>query len=199
MEISDSSSEDNPFLELKTSPVVSYSPRKRLYDVLQSKGKFGKFINYFIVFLILLSLVLFVISTIPELEAYDFYFDVADSFIFGFFIAEYVLRCWTCVESKKYRDVNGLRARFYWAVEFASVIDLVAIILFFVSFVLEYLFASLIDVSFFSAVRIFRIFKMLKADKYLHALTIFSKVLKNNREVLFITALLGMMLIFLYL
>jgi len=48
-----------------------------------------------------------------------------------------------------------------------------------------------IDISFVSAIRIVRIFKLFKAEKYFKALSILSLVVKNNKEVLLMTGMLG--------
>jgi len=48
-----------------------------------------------------------------------------------------------------------------------------------------------VEFSFVSAIRIFRIFKLFKAEKYFKAVSILSLVVKNNKQVLLMTGMLG--------
>lgn len=51
-----------------------------------------------------------------------------------------------------------------------------------------------LSLNFLQAIRIFRIFRLFKAEKYLRAGSILWRVVKNNREVLLTTFMLGVIL-----
>jgi len=80
--------------------------------------------------------------------------------------------------------------RVQFALKLSAVVDIMAIIPFWIAFVAGLGYVSL-DISFASAIRIFRIFKLFKAEKYFKAIKILSLVIKNNREVLMMTIMLG--------
>jgi len=79
-----------------------------------------------------------------------------------------------------------------FATEFASIIDLMAIVPFWASIILQMTNTFTVNVSFMSAIRILRIFKLFKADKYVKAITILSMIIQYNKEVLFVTLILGL-------
>jgi len=80
--------------------------------------------------------------------------------------------------------------RVRYVLKLSSVVDLLAIIPFWIAFIAGLSYVSL-DISFASAIRIFRIFKLFKAEKYFKAIRILTMVIKNNKEVLMMTVMLG--------
>jgi len=165
--------------------------RRTLYKVINGKTKIGKFVEWFILFLIIINVVLFIISSEPVIVAsFQYNFEIIEAVCIGLFMAEYIIRLWTCVEKRKYYDMGLFFGRLRFSLKLSTIVDALAIVPFWIAFVAGLGYVSL-DISFASAIRIFRIFKLFKAEKYFKAIKILSMVIRNNKEVLMMTVMLG--------
>ncbi|MFZ1328714.1 MAG: ion transporter, partial [Chitinophagaceae bacterium] len=92
-----------------------------------------KIINVFIIVLIILNVFAVMLETVPSLsdepheQKFFRYFDVISVIIFS---VEYVLRVWSCTQEEKYK--HSIKGRLKYMVSPGALIDLLAILPFFV-------------------------------------------------------------------
>lgn len=175
-----------------TSKVAARTLRKRVHDILEldvSHDPVSSIVNTFIVVLIFLNVVAFSAETVPALQGrYGFYFRLFDAFSVAIFSLEYAYRIWSCVEIPVFRRIAPWRARWRFAVRPMQLIDLFAVLPFYLSFVLP------LDLR---ILRILRIFRFLKLARYSPALQSLGRVLSSERRAL-IGALLVMIALLLF-
>lgn len=110
---------------------------------------------------------------------------------------EYGLRLWCIVEKAKYGKMGPFLGRLAHVFTFGSIIDLVSIVPFWVDLILTIRANNnmrFYDVRVFSSLRILRIFRLFKADKYTASLEVIVAVFKSKARVLAITGVMGMIL-----
>lgn len=81
----------------------------------------------------------------------------------------------------------GKTGRIRFLVSIASIIDMIAFFPYWVGFVVVWAQTGspFVDgITFLSAIRIFRVFHLFKVRKYIHAVAIFTEILRNNKEIL---------------
>ena len=150
----------------------------------------AKSVEFFILSLIALNILAVVMETVAEIgEKYRIVFGLFETFSVIVFTVEYALRLWSCtVETRYAKPVIG---RFRYAASFYAVIDLFAILPFYLPILIPF------DLRFLRAVRLFRLFRLLKVGRYSKALGSLASVLREKRAELGITVLV--VLIFLLL
>ncbi len=156
--------------------------RRYIYSILQPSGK-GKDISYYFDIFLMILIILSVIDIILESEKFlrdQFHqiFRAFEIFSVTIFTIEYILRLWTIVESKKYH--KPLKGRLKWFFSPMALVDLLAIMPFYLPFVG-------IDLRFLRALRLFRIFRILKMARYSNAFDLIRNVLKEKKEELLVT------------
>lgn len=165
--------------------------RKRIYNVLEQGGTapLANLVNYGLIALILLNAVAFALETVPALEAsYGPWFLAFDAFSVVVFTVEYALRIWSCVESPVLTQAGNARARLRFALRPMMLVDLAAILPFYLSFLLA------LDLR---VLRVLRLFRFLKLARYSPAMQALGRVLAHERRSL-LGALLLMMALLLF-
>jgi voltage-gated potassium channel len=120
--------------------------------------------------LILLNVVASVVGTMPEVEArFERELAAFETFSVAIFTVEYVVRLWAA------------RHRLRYVVSPFAVIDLVAVLPFYLPFLA-------IDLRFARAFRLLRLFRMAKVARYVRAVGVFGEVARAKREELVIAA-----------
>ncbi len=158
--------------------------RKRAYEILE-RAEAGdlpsKVFDVFVMTLISLNVVAVIMETVEGLSSrYMVPFRTFEVFSIIVFTVEYILRLWSCTVSDRFRSPVGGRIRF--ALTPFAVIDLIAILPFYLPMVLP------IDLRFVRAVRLFRLFRLLKMGRYSDAAQVFGNVLAAKKEQLVLTA-----------
>jgi voltage-gated potassium channel len=145
--------------------------------------------NAFIVILILANVAAVILESVPEVENAHFVLLAAfDAFSVAVFTAEYVLRLWIVPENPLYAAFTPARARWKYARSFHSLVDLLAIMPFYLGAVVP------IDLRF---LRILRILRLLKLTRYSHAFDALARVVFLQRRPLLATVVIaGMWLVF---
>lgn len=154
--------------------------RKKTYSLLQPSKQKGVsyYIDLFIVILILLSVIDIILeSEIAIREKFGSYFQAFEMFSVVIFTIEYFLRLWVCVEDPRY---NGVSGRIKYMFSAIAVIDLMAILPFYLPFIG-------VDLRMLRALRLFRIFRLFKMARYTSAFDLIRKVIRSKREELVIT------------
>ncbi|MHC3437376.1 ion transporter [Natrialbaceae archaeon A-gly3] len=162
--------------------------RSRTYEILnpQRGGRFGRIVDLAIMALIFLSVVAIILETVDTLEAqYGTYFTYFELFTVAVFTAEYLSRLWSITSSEKYRDpVTG---RFKYAMTPYMIIDLLAILPFYLG--------GVVDLRFIRVLRLLRIFRVMKVARYSSALQTMGTVLRKKRPDLVIAIIVTVMLL----
>lgn len=153
--------------------------RRRAYDVLESgrgESTLATFVENLLVFLIFINVAAFVLESVPSIEAsYGGLFTFINIVSVGIFTVEYALRLWSCVEVPFLKRLPPLSARLKYATRPFLIIDLLAILPFYLSFLLP------IDLR---VLRVLRLFRFLKLARYSPAMNTLVRVLANERRAL---------------
>ncbi len=153
--------------------------RRRVYEVIEigrGEDRASRVFDAFLVGLIIANILAFCAETVPHLEAlYGPWFHAFEIFSVTVFTIEYVLRIWTAVEVPFLSQMAPWQARFRYARRPIQVIDLLAILPFF----LGHLFG--LDLRVLRALRLLRFFKLSRYSPALHTLV---RVIGNERRAL---------------
>ncbi len=140
------------------------------------EGTIDSPLEYTILLLIFLNVVLLAASTLlvdnkcfgSKCERfgdkYETFFEYAEAISVVIFTFEYVLRIWTCVEFEEVAAKGGFWGRLGYATTFFPLIDLLSIAPYWIAMAL-----GGESPDFITAIRCFRLVRLLKADKYLNA------------------------------
>lgn len=164
--------------------------RKRIWEILEAAEEgdtASRCFDVFILSLIFLNVAAVILVSVESLEkSYEAHFYLFEVFSVVVFSCEYLARVWSCATDARYKRAVLGRLRF--ALTPMAIIDLLAVLPFFIGLIG-------IDLRFMRALRLFRIVRLAKVGRYMKALQLLSRVLRNKREELILT--LGMMLLLL--
>ena len=159
---------------------MAHTLRKRTAKLLQAhhdQHGIGRWVDIFLVALILFNVLAIVLESVPRYGIYyrqEFYwFEV---FSVAIFTVEYLLRVWSIPELEKNPGQPLWKTRFHYMASPMALIDLVAILPFYLTFLFH------IDLRFLRVVRLLRIFKL---TRYSSAMTVLLSVLKEESNSLF--------------
>lgn len=154
--------------------------RHRLYEILEHGpvgDQTGRVVSRLIVLLIVINLVAITLQTVPEFETwYAAWFLGIELLSLVVFTFEYGLRMWVAVEHAPYLHSDGWKARLKYATSPIGVIDLFAVLPFWLAFVLP---AEL------KILLVFRIIRFLKLTRYSPGMRSLLDVLYAERRALF--------------
>lgn len=158
------------------------SLKYRVYKVLEfaePKDWLSKAFDLFILALIFLNLVAVALETVDSFfKAYQLWFRTFEIFSVVVFTVEYVLRIWSCTVKPHYRHPFWGRVRFIFTP--LALIDLLAIIPFYLSLLPPQLRVG-------RALRLFRLFRVLKLNRYTDSLKILGRVFRLKQEELLLS------------
>ncbi len=161
--------------------------RRRLYGILEHGligDRLGRITSQFIVALILLNVLAVVIESVPAYGArFHVEFLALEQFSLVVFTVEYALRVWVAPEHAPYRQMSALMARLKFVASPFGVIDLLAVLPFWLAFVTP---ADL------RVLLIFRVVRFLKLARYSPGIRSLHSALYAERR-----ALLGCLIILL--
>lgn len=159
----------------------------RLVEPTKDTSNSNYYFDLFILSLILLNVLAIMLSTVPGIGIKyqkEFYF--FELFSVSIFSIEYLIRIWTIVEKEKFS--HPIFGRIRYAFTFLGLIDLLAVLPFYLPFVF-------VDLRFIRIIRIFRIFRLFKLLKYSKALMLIKSVLKEKKEELVITLMFAILIL----
>src|SRR6478672_12608930 len=114
--------------------------RRRTHEILEEgpvADRASFIVDRFLVALILINLVAVALESVPAYQArYAFWFDAVEYFSLAVFTVEYLLRLWSAVEHAPYRHLSPLKARLAYALSPAGLVDLAAILPFWLAMIL---------------------------------------------------------------
>lgn len=163
--------------------------RRQVHDILELGGDAypaGRVVNAFIVLLIFLNAIAFAAETVDGLAArYGPLFHAFNIFSVIVFSIEYLLRLWSAVDIPMLSRMPPWRARLRFALRPIMLIDLFAVLPFYLQPILP------LDLR---VLRVLRLFRLLKLVRYSPALQTLGRVIANEYR-----ALLGALLVMLVL
>lgn len=152
------------------------SLRRWFYHALeQRRGSRWHWLSHVLAWLVLANVIVVIVESDKHLHhAYEVWFDSFEAFSVGIFTLEYGLRLWVCVESPNPAWQHPLWGRLRYARSWLAVIDLLAILPFFIG-----LFWTEGD---WRILRSLRLMRLLKLTRYSHSLELLLAVLRQEFE-----------------
>lgn len=151
--------------------------RRRIYLTLEPTEKGGileRIFELLLLTIIILNILAIICESIKDLhQEYSHVFYQFEVFSVIFFTIEYLLRIYSIVENKKYSDPITGRIKFIGTP--MALIDLMAFVPFYLTFLP-------LDLRFLRIFRLMGLFRMFKVARYMHALSMFKKVIYDRRE-----------------
>jgi voltage-gated potassium channel len=151
--------------------------RRRLYEIIEAgrgDDSVSRLFDGFIITLIVASILAFALGTVPEIEAtWGTWLAAFEVVTVAIFTLEYALRLWTAVEVPYLRRLSPWRARLRFASTPYLLIDLIAILPFYLG--------ALVGMD-LRVLRVLRLMRFLKLSRYSPALHTILRVLSNERR-----------------
>ncbi len=152
--------------------------RKFVFEKLERSAAgdpLGRLIDLFLIGLIALNVLTVILESVAWIEQdYGFIFSMVDIVSVSIFSVEYILRVWSSIENPLY--ANKRFPRLAYMLSPLAVIDLIAILPFFISFYVSF------DLRF---LRVLRLLRVLKLSRYSSAMSMILDVFRDERRVLF--------------
>lgn len=153
----------------------------------------GRLVDAVLVFLIFTNVVVVILETDPVLgTAWADWFWRFELFSVAVFTVEYALRFWSCVDREGKPQMSPARARVRWVLSPLGLIDLLAILPFYVFLFLPGGGQSLLLLRIFRGLRLLRVFKL---TRYSPALRILRTVLVREANTLMVVAFVMMVIL----
>ncbi len=163
--------------------------KRRTFQIVnnpESGERFSRAFDLIIVTIIGLTSLAIMLETIaPVFEAGRGAFAVFDVVSVAIFTVEYAARIWTCTEDPKF--AHPLRGRLRFAVQPIILVDLLAIVPFYIPLIVG------VDLRF---ARLLRLLRLVKITRYSESMTIIGAVLRSRRDALISTVFIGFVLLF---
>jgi len=151
--------------------------RQRIYAIIESADRddeTSRIADIGIVSLITLNVLAVILESVDSISAtYQAEFYWFETFSVTIFSIEYVLRLWSCVDPADTETGMALKTRLRYALSIHGIIDLVAILPFYLGMFIN------ADLRFLRALRLIRI---LKLTRYSPALTLLLRALKREQQ-----------------
>lgn len=151
--------------------------RRRIYLTLEPTEKGGileRIFELLLIAIIVLNIIAIVCESIKDFHLqYAHFFHNFEVFSVVFFTIEYLCRVYSIVESRRYEHPIAGRLKFIGTP--MAVIDLMAFVPFYLTFLP-------VDLRFLRIFRLMGLFRMFKVARYMHALSMFKKVVYDRRE-----------------
>ena len=151
--------------------------RRKLYRVLEceeDRTPLSVALNSFILVLILVNVIAVILESVRSLQQqYNDWFRFIEVFSVAIFTVEYLSRVWVCAENSAY--ANGLRGRLRYMVSPMALIDLIAILPFYLTAFFH------IDTRILRVLRLLRVFKL---SRHFATLGVLGAVLRNEGRTL---------------
>lgn len=157
---------------LVAGPDEPLTLKERIYQVtdVPSSSKLALFVSCFILACIIGSTVCFCLETLPSLRNYDWFWIYAEIFFITVFTTEYVTRFLVTPDSK-----------FKFVTEPFNVVDLLAILPFFLEMLLA---KSTVDLRILRIIRLVRLFRLFKVGKYSTNTQLIARAMSRSTEAL---------------
>ncbi|MDR1002380.1 MAG: ion transporter [Oscillospiraceae bacterium] len=163
--------------------------KKRVFEIIQTAkegDRASEAFDIFIVTLIAINVVLVVADTFAMPESAREILSIVETISVVIFTIEYILRLWT--SDLLFANIGKAKARIKYTFSFMALIDLFAILPFYIPFIIP------LDLRVLRVLRIVRILRLFKVNRYINALSTIGSVFKKKSSQLlssmFVVALL---------
>ena len=149
--------------------------KKRIFQMLESSKEeniIDRIANIFLIALILLNLLLVIVETFSVPQQIAKILNYIETISVIIFTIEYILRVWT--SDLLYPKNNVLISRIRYIFSFMAIIDLLAILPFYLPLLIP------VDLRVLRTLRIIRLFRIFKINRYTDALSTIGKVFKKK-------------------
>lgn len=165
--------------------------KKRIYNLIE-RGSHGSRVNlifdYVIIILIILNTIASAIDTLSEIPVEVVSsFRVFELFSIAIFTVEYILRIY--ISDLTHPSNNKLSSAFKFIFSFFGLIDLFAILPFYLPFFVK------VDLRFLRMIRLVRFLRILKINRYNSSLTLIRDVLREKRSEIGITFFIAILIL----
>ncbi len=157
--------------------------RRYTYELLHTpeiETRTERYVRAIITTLIVLSVISVMLETVEEMSVkyqdWFYYFEVFTVMIFS---GEYILRLWSSVEKENHQHPLWGRIRYMFS--FMALIDLLAVLPFFIPHVIKF------DLRFLRGFRLIRLLRMFKLGQYSEPLRTISIVIHKKRHDILVT------------
>lgn len=168
-----------------------HSTRKKVHVLLHpelGETKWDKIINAFIIFLIISNVLVVILETVPWIHdryvTFFYYFDLISVIIFTI---EYVLRVWSCDHDPRYSHTFFGRLKYMFS--FEGLIDLLAILPFYVHVVVG------LDLRVLRILRLLRFLRLFRLTAYMKSAQMIKNVFVKRASDLKLSVVLILILI----
>jgi voltage-gated potassium channel len=165
--------------------------KSRLFKIIEKADEgdvCSKVFDYIIMILIMINVIAIILESYESLsQSYGSVFRVIEIISVVIFSIEYLLRLWT--SDLKYPSDRKVRARVKHTVSFMAMVDLLAILPFYLPMLIP------IDLRFLRMLRLFRVARVFKLNRYSKALNTISNVINEKKEELITTVFIMLFII----
>lgn len=184
-----------------SSPSNATLARLRRWTYVAVEGEMDSAIEYALLALIFVNVAALMASTVPTSgkcfgsacerwgDTYSGVFEALEAASVIIFTVEYAARVWACMEEPAIAAAGPLKGRLTYASRFFLLVDLASILPWWVA-VMPGVPES---PDFTTALRVFRLFRLLKAEKYISAFGLLAEVLRENSTLLIATSFYAFM------
>jgi voltage-gated potassium channel len=164
--------------------------RKRVFQIVRPAGtddRTSRLFDLTILALIALSVLCIILESVASIrQRFGTALRVCEIVTVCVFTLEYMLRLWACVEDRRFR--HALRGRLRHGLSPMAVIDILAILPFYLPFVG-------VDLRFVRSIRLLRLFRVAKMGRYSAALQTLGRVVQAKKAELMITGFVLILLL----
>ncbi|MDR0305597.1 MAG: ion transporter [Chitinispirillales bacterium] len=149
--------------------------KQRVFNVIERTTKptiSNTIFDWFIILLIATNVLLVILDTFPFSDGIKKVFYKIEIISITVFSIEYVFRLWT--SNLMYPNLNPIKARLKYVFSFMAIVDLLAIIPFYLPFLIS------IDLRVLRIIRLLRLLRLLKINRYTNALASVWSVIRNK-------------------
>jgi hypothetical protein len=158
-------------------PVNEPSWRKSLHEIVEAETTFGRWFEGLIFFLIFVTIILSILGTVDSIMAHEpvkHAFEVIEAIAVVIFTVEYLMRWLSAPSLAGYHHMSSPQAMISYIFSFYAIVDMLAIAPWYLA-----RFIPAID-KIDEELRLFRILRLLKLDKYYPGITLIDDVLRAN-------------------
>lgn len=163
--------------------------KKRVFEIIESaqeNDRASRVFDLFLIGLILLNVILCIADTFQVPDSLRRLFSGVEVFSVAVFTIEYLLRVWTA--DLLYPRLGPIRARFRYIFSAMALVDLFAILPFYLPFFLP------VDLRVLRALRVVRLLRLFKINRYTNALSTIASVFKRKASQLISSMLVVLLL-----
>lgn len=167
------------------------STKQKVHNLLHPElgaSKADKFFNGFIIILIILNVTAVILETVDSIHnPHKEFFRIFDLVSVIIFTIEYILRVWSCNHDPQYK--HSLKGRIKYMLSFGGLIDLIAILPFYVHVVIG------LDLRVLRILRLLRFFRLFRLTSYMRSARMVISVFKSRANDLKLSLVLILFLI----